>query len=139
MRRPGVDDTAEFLEQYRKFMDGRGRGRPVSPTEVIGRWESFVGDCEDGYGDNIDEFHNDLSVRGLIAEMLRSPELAKYGQMGWVRAAIEAIDARYRALLLDQEVRPGASWWKAKVPRFAGRELADDFRSWYQLEIEVRD
>jgi hypothetical protein len=59
--------------------------------------------------------------------------------MGWVRAEIEAIDDRYRALLHEQEVRSGANWWDARVPRFAGQTLADDFRALYQLDIEVRD
>ena len=120
-------------------MEGRGQGRPLSPTGVIGRWESFVEDCEAGYGDNIYEFENDMYVRGLIEEMLRNPDLAEFEQLGWVRAQVEAIDDRYRALLADREVRPGASWWEARVPRIAGRELAADFRAQYELEVEVRD
>ncbi|GAA3594581.1 hypothetical protein [Kribbella ginsengisoli] len=57
----------------------------------------------------------------------------------WVRAEIEAIDDRYRALLTEQQMRPGAAWWEARVPRFDGRALAEDIRSLYRLEIEVRE
>jgi hypothetical protein len=72
-----VDDTEELLEQYREFMEVRGLGRPLSPTGVIEQWGSFVEECEDGYDLNIDEFWNDLTVRRLIARMLRNPELCE--------------------------------------------------------------
>jgi hypothetical protein len=134
-----MSDTAEFLERFRGFAESRGWGQLSSPTGVIGQWESFVADCEGGYGDNIDGFRHDLSVRGFIEELLRSPELAEFRQMGWVRAEVEAIDGRYRALLGDQVVRPGASWWEARVPWLAGRELAEELRAWYQVEVEICD
>jgi hypothetical protein len=70
---------------------------------------------------------------------MRDPTLAEFDQMAWVRAEVEAIDNRYRALLTDHDVRSTINWWEARIPRFAGPELADDFKTHYRVEVEVRE
>jgi hypothetical protein len=106
---------------------------------LIEQWETFVGSCEEGYSEGIDEFSNDLNIRGLLEDLLQSPALAEFEELSWVRAEVEAIDDRYRALLTDGDLRPSASWWEARIPRFAGRELADAFKKRYRVEVGVRE
>lgn len=134
-----VTDTREFLEAFRDTARSLGSWRLLTPTDVVGSWQGFVEQCEEGYADNIYEFHNDLSVRGLITKLLESPGLRDYEQMSWVREQIAAIDDRYRALLLEPDVRPGHPWWEARVPRVAGEELAADFKARYGVNVDVVD
>jgi len=39
--------------------------------------------------------------------------------------------------LLDDEVRPGRPWWEARVPKFAGEELARDFADRYGVSVTI--
>ncbi|WP_433159649.1 hypothetical protein [Kribbella sp. CA-247076] len=116
-----------------------GSWRLLTPTDVVGSWRDFVEQCEAGYADNIYEFDNDLSVRSLVMKLLDSPVLSNFEQMRWVREEVAAVDERYRALLLDTEVRPGRPWWEARVPRIACEELAADFKASYDVEIAVAE
>jgi hypothetical protein len=132
-----MTDTREFLRAFRDTARSLGSWRLLSPTDVVGSWRGFVGQCEQGYPDNIYEFHNDLAVRNLIMKVLDSPQLRLYSQMEWVRDEIGEIDRRYKALLLEDEVRPGRPWWEARIPRLAGEELAEDFASRYGVTVTV--
>ncbi|TCC19247.1 hypothetical protein [Kribbella sindirgiensis] len=132
-----MTDTREFLGRFRETARSLGSQRLLTPTDVIGSWRGFVEECEEGYADNIYEFANDLAVRDLIRKILDSEELRTYSQMGWVRDEVAEIDGRYRAILLDDEVRPGRPWWEARVPRLAGEELAGDFASSYGVSVTV--
>jgi hypothetical protein len=134
-----VTDTPEFLGAFRETARSLGSWRLLTPTDVVGSWKGFVEQCKEGYADNIYEFHNDLSVRSLIMKLLEHPAPRDYGQMGWVREEVAAIDDRYRVLLLDSDVRPGRPWWEASVPRIAGEELAADIKERYGVNIDVVD
>ncbi|GAA1568356.1 hypothetical protein [Kribbella karoonensis] len=134
-----MTDTREFLDKFRDTVLALGGRRLVTPTDVIGGWRGFVEECETGYADNIYEFQNDLGVRNLIMKILDSPTLRNYSQMEWVREEIGQVDARYRALLLEPEVRPGRPWWEARIPRLAGRELAEDFVTEYGVRVAIAE
>ncbi|MFC9693328.1 hypothetical protein ACFTSF_32565 [Kribbella sp. NPDC056951] len=131
--------TRDFLAAFRETAESSGSGRRLTPTVVVGSWRLFVELCEEGYDDNIEEFDNDLSVRGLIERILQSPTLRGYEQMGWVRAEIEALDARYAALLVDLERRADGGWWERGIPRLAGPELAGDLAARYGVDVQVVD
>ncbi|GAB3953375.1 hypothetical protein GCM10029976_093430 [Kribbella albertanoniae] len=135
----GMSDTREFLAEFGAVAQSAGSRRLVTPTVVIGSWRLFVELCEEGYGDNIEEFDHDLSVRRLIDRILQSPMLQGFEQMDWVRAEIEALDARYRALLIDLDRGDERGWWERGIPRLAGPELAGDFAERYGVGVEVVD
>ena len=104
-------------------------------TEVLlDEWRDFVRECEAGYGWNVYEYHNDLSVRGRLQATLDEgdPELA---------AQVAEIDARFRALLQPGvQVGPEEDpWWHRGVLRHAGPELASELKDWFQVDVEVRE
>ena len=136
VRTDAAGDTRGFLADLRAVLGSVG-SRLSTPSEVVGAWLGFVEECEVGYGDNIYEFDNDLSVRSLIEKVLGDPRMSDYPQLGWVREEIAAIDARYRALLGEEEVRPSHPWWEARVPRFAGEEVAADLMARYGVTVDV--
>lgn len=132
-------DTAAFLESFRNLTESKGWGRPLSPARLIEQWDTFVGSCEEGYSESIEEFWNDRDIRRILEAVIKDSTLAEFDQISWVRAEVSAIDERYRTLLTDHDVRSSANWWEVRIPRFAGRELADDFKAHYQVDVEVRE
>ncbi|TWD73102.1 hypothetical protein FB561_6987 [Kribbella amoyensis] len=109
----------------------------MGPTDVVGEWEDFVESCTEGYLDDIYEFNNDLDIRALIERLLNDRNLARFQQMGWVRAQVSEVDEKYRAILRPEIDRPTRPWWEARLPRLAGAELAEEFRLRYGVEVEV--
>ena len=89
---------------------------------LLRRWREFVDQVERGYSLGIEDYRNDLDVRGIIA-------LAKADN-----AEVHALDERLRILLTATGVRvwesgPGDAFWDFGNPRNAGADLLDDLRS----------
>jgi hypothetical protein len=89
---------------------------------LLRRWREFVDQVERGYSLGIEDYRNDLDVRGIIA-------LAKADD-----AEVHALDARLQKLLTATGVRvwesgPGDAFWDFGYPRNAGADLLEDLRS----------
>ncbi|MEO8052038.1 MAG: hypothetical protein ABI833_16605 [Acidobacteriota bacterium] len=88
---------------------------------LLRRWREFVERVERGYSLGIEDYRNDLDVRGIIA-------LAKADD-----AEVHALDERLRKLLTATGVRvwesgPDNAFWDFGYPRNAGTDLLDDLR-----------
>ena len=88
---------------------------------LLRQWREFVERVERGYSLGIEDYRNDLDVRGIIA-------LAKADD-----AEVHALDARLKTLLTATDVRvwesgPGHAFWDFGYPRNAGQDLLADLR-----------
>ncbi|WP_420130518.1 hypothetical protein [Longimicrobium sp.] len=104
-------------------------------TEVLlDEWRDFVRECEAGYGWNVYEYHNDLSVRDRLQTCIDEGDAD-------LAAQVEEIDARFRALLQPGvQVGPeDGPWWHRGVLRYAGPDLATELKDWFQADVEVRE
>ena len=90
-------------------------------TGLVGRWREFIEQVEHGYSLGIEDYRNDLDVRGILA-------LAEAED-----ADVHALDARLQKLLTATDVRvwesgPGEAFWDFGYPRNAGADLLADLR-----------
>lgn len=88
---------------------------------LLRQWREFVQRVERGYSLGIEDYRNDLDVRGIIA-------LVKAAD-----AEVHALDARFKKLLTATDVRvwesgPGDAFWDFGYPRNAGPDLLADLR-----------
>jgi hypothetical protein len=88
---------------------------------LVRRWREFVEHVERGYSLGIEDYRNDLDIRGIIA-------LAKAED-----DEVRALDERLRKLLVATEKRvwesaPGEPFWDFGYPRNAGAELLEDLQ-----------
>jgi hypothetical protein len=93
-------------------------GRPG----LVRRWREFVEQVERGYRLGLEDYRNDLDIRGIL-------ELA-----GAVDDEVRALDERLRPLLDPAQRRlwesaPGDPFWDYGYPRNAGPELAADLQA----------
>jgi len=89
---------------------------------LVRRWREFVEQVERGYRLGLEDYRNDLDVRGIL-------ELAAA-----VNDEVRALDERLRALLLPARRRvwesaPGDPFWDFGYPRHAGEDLAADLKA----------
>lgn len=89
---------------------------------LLRRWREFVEQVERGYSLGIEDYRNDLDVRGIIA-------LAKADD-----AEVHALDERLRKLLTATGVRvwesgPEDAFWDFGYPRNTGPDLIEDLRN----------
>jgi hypothetical protein len=89
---------------------------------LVRRWREFVEQVERGYSLGIEDYRNDLDVRGIIA--LASAE----------NAEVHALDERLRKLLTATDKRvwesgPDDAFWDFGYPNNAGPDLLDDLRN----------
>ena len=89
---------------------------------LVRRWREFVEQVERGYSLGIEDYRNDLDVRGILA-------LAKADD-----AAVHALDERLRRLLTPTDQRiwesgPDDAFWDFGYPGNAGPDLLADLRN----------
>lgn len=89
---------------------------------LLERWTKFVEQVESGYKFGLEDYRNDLDLRGILDLIDAKGE------------DIDAIDERFRAVLTDTETRvwesgPDDPWWDFGYPKKASRELLEDLRA----------
>ena len=56
----------------------------------------------------------------------------------WFREEVCRVDERFSDLLAQGfDVPGGRGWWERKVPRVAGREMAENVREQYGYHVDV--
>jgi hypothetical protein len=88
---------------------------------LIERWAKFVAQAEQGYKLGLEDYRNDLDLRGIIA-------------MLGLDAEVSHLDRRFEALLIHRDKRlwestPADPFWDFGYPRNAGAQLLEDIKS----------
>ncbi|MGH9665057.1 MAG: hypothetical protein ACRD9L_11590 [Bryobacteraceae bacterium] len=88
---------------------------------LIERWEKFVAEVERGYPFGLEDYRNDLDLRGIIA-------LIGFDDR------VRALDERFKKLLTVRDQRiwestAGDPFWDFGYPNNAGEALLEDLRA----------
>jgi hypothetical protein len=88
---------------------------------LIERWRKFVGEVEGGYKFGLEDYRNDLDLRGIISMLGMDEE-------------VRELDTRLEGLLIDREKRIWESsgtnpFWDFGYPVNAGKQLMEDIRN----------
>jgi hypothetical protein len=110
--------------EIRAYLEDNGYPRHVvaaGRAGLIRRWRQFVEEVERGYRFGLEDYRNDLDVRGILALLSLDQEVADY-------------DARLEPLLTERDRRvwesaPGDPFWDFGYPRNASADLLRDLKS----------
>ncbi len=88
---------------------------------LVRRWREFVEQVERGYRLGLEDYRNDLDIRGILR------------QTGAEDEEVQALDERLKGLLTPSAARiwesaPGEVFWDFGYPRNAGEELREGLR-----------
>src|SRR5450631_351194 len=88
---------------------------------LIERWRKFVEEVERGYKLGLEDYRNDLDLRGIIAMLGLDEE-------------VRDLDVRFQAMLTDREKRVWESsaadpFWDFGYPQNASRRLLEDINN----------
>ena len=113
--------TESEVQEYLRENGYPGHVVRAGRAGLVERWRKFVEQVERGYRLGIEDYRNDLDIRGIL-------RLAEAED-----AEVRALDARLETLLTDTSVRvwesvPGDPFWDFGYPRNAGGDLLDDLR-----------
>ncbi len=103
----------------------------------MGRWLRFVDDCEQGYPHDVEDYFNDLTSRDSLERALTSVELQAFPEMSQLRASVQAIDSRFRALLIPDVFPriPEEFWWARGMIKGGRRRFVEDVRREYHIDL----
>jgi hypothetical protein len=87
---------------------------------LVKRWAVFVAEVERGYKLGLEDYRNDLDIRGILA-------------LVGLEDRVQDLDARFQAMLTGRDTRvwesaAGDPFWDFGYPKNAGRELLDGLR-----------
>jgi hypothetical protein len=87
---------------------------------LIARWGKFVAEVERGYKLGLEDYRNDLDLRGILAMLGLDSE-------------VEALDQRFESLLTDRAKRVWETsaqhpFWDFGYPSNAGPHLLEDIK-----------
>jgi hypothetical protein len=107
-------EMAEYLREngYPEHVIRAGR------AGLIERWAKFVAEVEQGYRFGLEDYRNDLDLRGIIAMLGLDSEVGQF-------------DQRLENLLIHKDKRlwetsPANPFWDFGYPRNAGPQLLED-------------
>jgi hypothetical protein len=110
-------DTRRYLKDngYPEHIVKGGR------AGLVNRWRQFVDEVERGYEFGLEDYRNDLDIRGVIRLIEAEDEVAD-------------ADERFQAMLTDTgrrvwESGEGDPFWDFGYPRNASRALLADLRA----------
>lgn len=110
------DQIVEYLRAngYPEHLVRAGR------AGLIERWRKFVEEVERGYQLGLEDYRNDLDLRGIIA-------------LFGLDDQVQDLDRRFEALLTNRTLRvwetsPGDPPWDFGYPRNAGKQLLEDIK-----------
>lgn len=113
-------------EEIRDFLQDSGCPEHVvrgGKAGLLSRWREFVREVENGYRFGLEDYRNDLDLRGLIATLHLDEE-----------PSVQEADQRLKALLTDGERRiwesgPGDAFWDFGYPKNATGDLFADLKA----------
>jgi hypothetical protein len=87
---------------------------------LIERWRKFVAEVERGYKLGLEDYRNDLDLRGIIAMLGLDDQVGE-------------VDRRFEAVLIERDKRVWESsaanpFWDFGYPRNAGSEFMEDIK-----------
>jgi hypothetical protein len=93
----------------------------AGPAGLIERWRRFVEAVEHGYKFGLEDYRNDLDLRGILAMLALDAELGD-------------LDQRFEATLTDRTIRvwetsAGDPPWDFGYPANAGKQLLEDLKN----------
>ena len=88
---------------------------------LIERWRKFVEEVERGYKLGLEDYRNDLDLRGILAMLALDKE-------------VRDLDQRFEATLTDREKRVWETsadnpFWDFGYPANAGKQLREDLQN----------
>ncbi|SRR5579871_1381710 len=111
------EEMAEYLREsgYPEHVIRAGR------KGLIERWRHFVEEAEKGYRFGLEDYRNDLDVRGILRLVGLDGQVAE-------------LDQRFEALLTDRSKRvwesaPDNPYWDFGYPRNAHAQLLEDIKN----------
>ena len=128
-----------FDDAFTAVVRSRGVWRDDTPAAVLERWSSFVAECEHGYRGDEFAYVNEAMSRTTLEAALTDPSLADRPELELLRRRVEAVDARFRPLLVEHafpRIDPD-EWWLRGIVRRAGGRLAQDWKRSFGFDIEV--
>lgn len=128
-----------FDDAFTAVVRARGVWRDDTPAAVLERWSSFVAECEHGYRGDEFAYANEAMSRTTLQAALTDPSLADRPELALLRRRVEAVDARFRPLLVEHafpRIDPD-EWWLRGIVRRAGGRLAQDWKRSFGFDIEV--
>jgi len=111
-------------DEIRQYLEDSGYPRHVieaGRAGLIKRWRDFVSEVERGYRFGLEDYRNDLDVRGIL-------------RLLEVDAEVADADQRFEQMLTARERRvwesaPGNPFWDFGYPRNATANLLRDLKS----------
>jgi hypothetical protein len=110
--------------EIRLYLEDNGYPRHVVAAGregLLRRWSEFVAEVERGYRFGLEDYRNDLDVRGILAQLGLDDDVA-------------AIDRRFEHMLIAREQRvwesaDGNPFWDFGYPKNASADLLRDLRN----------
>ena len=108
------------------------------PSQMIEEWTRRVTDLStNGYGDCLDEYDNDLSVRGNIEKMLNREELSGFEEFKKFQMEVQKLDDILKHLFLPNVQRfESPEWWIAGILKNGYGDYAAYIKEVYRISLE---
>lgn len=111
--------------EIREYLQDSGYPEHICKAGRAGlfeRWAAFVDQVETGYKLGLEDYRNDLDLRGILDLIEATGD------------DLDAVDERYRATLTNTETRvwesgPDDPWWDFGYPKKAKGALLEDLQS----------
>lgn len=136
-----IERQEGFEEEFSRLVRARGRWRDYSPEPLLGRWRTFVEECEQGYRHDSEDYFNDLTARDSLEFALNCKDLSRFPEMDQLRREVDRLDSRFRAVLIPDAFPriPDEQWWGRGLVKWGSSRFVEEIRRIYGVTLDVSE
>lgn len=101
--------------------------------EALDLWDTFISDCENGYGWTVFEYRNELSIRTIIEEALQNDDIQQFQDYEEYKMSILELDKRFKEIVLNKDFFIGTYWWEKKLPKIGYGDFIKTLNEAYNI------
>jgi hypothetical protein len=125
-----------FLEIFMQALKSNGIA-DVMPSDLIAKWDEFVGQCEEGYQYSLYDYDNQLTIRDDIAVVIQNEILKDYKEYRDFVKQIDVIDQRLKSVSSEYYFTTEEEWWKRRILKYAGVQYVENVKTEWGIDVTV--
>ncbi|MFD7662410.1 hypothetical protein [Streptomyces sp. NPDC059788] len=130
-----IAESSPFTSHFNRTFHSLGWTHDISPNQAMSRWRTFEVDCRQGYPWDLEDYQNELTLRGTLKKAVPKLHQCDSTATADMVEQIEVIDQSLQALFTNLLSPTAADWWVRFTLPYASVSFCEQAGEAYGVHI----